>query len=448
MTEKPNIIKDNILKLFFRYAAPSVISMLGISLYVLADTFFIANGVGELGLTALNIVLPIYSIINGLGLLIGVGGATVLSISRAEDDHEAHRDIFTLSLLIAMLPALLFLLSGLFYSDKIVLFLGASANAQAYSTEYIRVILILAPVFMLNHIVTAFVRNDYEPRLAMVAMLAGVGFNIVFDYVLIYITGWGMFGAALATGFSPIVGLLVLSWHFIGKNNSFSIKKIRFQWSLMNRVIKGGMATFITELSSGIVILSFNYTILGMLGDLGVAAYGIIANIAFVCIALFIGIGQGLQPLVSSNFGAGRNSRCRKLLHAGLISSLLLSILFVACAYAFPEEIANVFNKDNNVALTRLAAKGIPLYFLSFLFAGMNVVIIYYYQAVLNSRTSIGLSLIRGLFGILAGLAILPRFWGTTGLWLTVPFAELITLVVAFVVLVRQGALTGQAARG
>lgn len=420
------LIHGGIWALIARYAFPSVASMVGVSLYILADTYFIANGVGELGLAALNIALPIYALIGSIGNMVGIGGATLFSISRETGNRRAYRDVFTLCLVTVLAVSGIFVLAGLFLSRGIAVALGASSDTVGYAQTYIRVLLIFAPAFVVNNVVTAFVRNDGNPNLAMFAMLSAVAFNTVFDYVFIYIFGWGMFGAILATVLAPLVGLLILRTHFRSGQNRFAIRRIRPRLDMLFRVLRGGAATFVMELAYGVVVLGFNYKLLEMIGDLGVAAFGVISNLAYVLIAIFNGLGQGVQPIVSANYGADRLDRCRTVFRNGSIVAFLVSVLLVGIIVAFRVDIAGAFNREDNAAFAQIAEQGLILYFISFLFCGVNILVISYQQAMLSSLSAISISLTRGLFGVLLGLAVLPDLFGASGIWLTAPFAEVL----------------------
>ena len=189
------------------YVLRSVLSTLGLSVYILADTLFIAKGVGNLGLTALNIALPLFNLLNSLGLLLGMGGATLFSLRGAKDNY------FSQLLLVALSVGVLFTLSGIFFVEPIAQGLGASAATLNLTVLYLRFILIMAPFFILNNLVLAFVRNDGNPQLAMMAMLSSSLFNIIFDYLFVFPINMGMAGAALATVLSPVVSLAILSLH-------------------------------------------------------------------------------------------------------------------------------------------------------------------------------------------------------------------------------------------
>ena len=437
-TDNQELLRDGVWRLLLRYSLPSVASMVGISLYILADTYFIANGIGETALAALNIALPCYSFIGCIGNMIGIGGATTFAIARENGDGRTRRGVFTLCIAFVLLCGIAFFLCGLFAARRISLLLGASSDTLPYAEVYIRVLLLFAPFFLVNNVITAFVRNDRGPNLAMVSMLSGVLFNIVFDYVFIYITGWGMFGAILATCLAPIVGLGVLSAHFLRRRNTFALVRAKPVPGGFHKILHGGSATFITEIAAGLVILAFNFKLLSLLGDVGVAAYGVISNTAYVMLSIFNGLGQGVQPLVSSNYGAGLGGRCREILGKGVLASFVISALLVTTVLVFNKPVVALFNRDANAMLAAIAERGIVIYFTSFLFCGVNIMAIAYYQAMLRSGVAVGISLSRGIIGVAAGLAILPGIFGADGVWLTAPFAEILASVLVLMLLMRE----------
>ncbi len=415
-----------ISKLFFRYAIPSVISMLGIAMYVLADTWFIANGIGMVGLTSLNISIPVFSLINGTGLLIGIGSATVYALYRGRRNPAAS-GLFTQGLILGGLASLVFMAAGLFLVSDIAWLLGASDASFPDARIYMQICMLFSPLFIGSNLLLAFVRNDGAPRLAMAAMLTGTLFNIVVDYILIIRLDMGMLGAGLATGFAPLVSALLLCLHFVGGRSGFGLQRVRLRQIPLMPIAKGGVTSLITELSAGFVIITFNLTFLYFLGDVGIAAYGVITNIAFVIIAVFVGIGQGIQPLASNNFGAGRLDRCHRVLLWGVASALALGALFYGAGALYAPQIVRQFNPDGVASMQVVATEGIRIYFIGFLFAGINIVVASYFQAILSSRSTIWISLTRGFFALLAGLALLSTLFGARGIWMTVPFAEGLT---------------------
>ena len=240
------------LKEFARYTSLNVLGMIGLSCYILADTFFVAKGLGTSGLAALNLAIPVYSFIHGSGLMFGIGGATKFSISRKSGLSDL---IFTNTLFFAGITALLFFLAGLFLSPQITALLGADSQVAAMTQTYLKMILLFAPAFILNDILVCFVRNDGNPRLSMLAMLGGSMANILLDYVFIFPLGMGIFGAVLATGLAPLISIAIMSGHWMGKNKGFHLAKTEIQGQtalLILSLIQGGGELLLTRVNTTI----------------------------------------------------------------------------------------------------------------------------------------------------------------------------------------------------
>lgn len=430
MKNKESLLTENEFRLVLRYIIPSMGGMVGMSLYIFADTFFIANGVGNLGLTSLNIALPLFSIFTGTGLLIGIGGATVFSIAKGSGNKAKEESTFYTSLKLGIILSIIYMVVGLVFSEKIAYILGASDQTIEMVNMYIRTIFLFIWAFILNNICLAFIRNDGSPKLTMVAMLISTLGNIILDYVFIYIFNWGMWGAAAATGFSPVVSLVILSTHFFKKSNTLRIKKVKTSFKRVKEIFLSGSASFITEISSGAVIFFFNIVVLQIVGDIGVAAFGIIANVALVAVSIFNGIGQGLQPLISINYGAKKYDRLKNIIKDGLFVAFGLGVFFYGIALIFPREITMMFNSENIEELTVLTVHGIKIYFSALVIMGVNMTIAIILQSVAKTRDSSLISISRGLVFVIIGLLILPKMFGLDGVWFTVPFAEVITLFI------------------
>lgn len=415
-------------KEFARYVSQNILGMLGISAYVLADTFFISVAEGAGGITALNLVLPLYSLIYGIGAMLGVGSAIRFNILRARKDKRAD-DYFLGALVFALMFSVIFIGVGVFVPDKVVEILGGDAEIIAIGTPYTRIFLMFAPFFMWNHICNAFVRNDGNPALAMKATLFSSLFNIVMDYVLMFPLGLGMAGAALATAISPIVGILICCIHFFGKKNT-----IKFLWSIpsFNKLVDVcplGISAFIGEISSGVTTVVFNFLILGLAGNNGVAAFGVVANISIMAISVFNGIAQGAQPLLSRFYGKGDWESVKRIWKLSVRTAVIFAVMVVMITNIFTESIVGIFNSENNVQMANYAMQGVRIYFVGFLFAGCNIVGAGYLSATENAGKAFGVSIVRGVVAIIACAVILAYIFGMTGVWLAFPMAECITTI-------------------
>lgn len=425
---------------FTAYVTLNVLGMIGISCYILADTFFISNALGALGLAALNFSLPVYNVMHGFGMMFGIGGGTKFTVFKSQGSHENACIIFTHSIILGLITGIIMFLIGRLFSVPLSQLLGADGEVLAITNTYLKTVLFFAPFFVLNNVLIAFVRNDKNPRLAMLAMLLGSFANIVLDYIFIYPLGWGMFGAAFATGLSPIISMCILSFHFARKDNSLHLVLTRTSIDLKStsKIITSlGIPAFITELSSGIVLLAFNLIISGISGNVGVAAYGIIANIALVIIAIFTGISQGTQPLLSRSYGCSEFHHLKKLLKYAFGCALAVAFTVYLFSSFNAELLIAIFNSEENILLAQLAHEGIIIYFAGFFFAGINIVATIYFSSVEQPRSSFILALLRG-FALIVPLAfILSRIFGLRGVWLSFPVTELITTVISFILIFK-----------
>jgi len=433
-----SIEKKKLYRTFFKYVSLNVISMIGFSAFILADTYFIANGVGKDGLVSLNLVIPAYTVVYAMSLLIGTGVGTVYAIYRGQERGRKGNEVFTQMIILGIFIGILFTLTGLLYSKEIVTLLGAEGILTDLSLDYTRTVFSFSIAFMVNSILVSMVRNDGHPKLAMAAMMTGSLSNILLDYIFIYPLKLGMFGAALATGIAPLLSILVMVPFFVKKQNRFKLVKTAVRLQDIRRVVSIGIPTFITELSSGLVILIFNLVILHYIGDIGVAAYGIIANLALILIAIFSGIGQGIQPIISFNHGSGNKENVRRTLRLGIILSAALGAALYLLFASYPDEIIRAFNSEDNLELYHIAKEGMRIYFSSFLIAGVNITIISYFSAKAKARPSFIISLMRGIMLIPPILFIFASNMGINGVWMTIPVVELITFIIAVSLLVLE----------
>ncbi|MGL5575817.1 MAG: MATE family efflux transporter [Sarcina sp.] len=436
MSAKLDLLNDKETKLLWKYMIPSVSGMLGLSVCIFFDTMFIGRRLGELGLASLNIAVPIFTLYYAIAMTFGVGGATALSIAIGQKKMHKANAIFTSSMVGALAVVILLNILSYFFIDNICYILGASAQTFPFVKEYIKIVLNFNFIFILSNVLNVFVRSDKAPRLSMISIIVTNIMNIVLDYIFIYPLNMGMRGAALATTIAQAVGVLVLFIHFFSKNNSLHLEFREVRFGKIGKIISNGMPSFATELSAGFVILIFNNVILSIGGNIAVSAYGIIANVALIFLAVFNGISQGMQPLVSVNHGAKKEERVKVLFKKSFEIALILGIIFFLIGAIFPRQIISIFTNQTG-SIIGITAYGLRLYFIAFIFMGINIVGIAYLQAMQKNKISFLLSTFRGLILTVVLVFVLSKIWGLTGVWLTVPIVEFITFI-AFIVFKRR----------
>ena len=428
---------------YWRYVLQNMLGMAGVSFYILADTFFISMAVGADGITALNLVLPLYNFIFAVGAMIGVGSAIRYTVAKSRGDDEAGRYFFN-AIIWGLVFGSIFIAIGLFAPDGLLRLLGADDTIAAVGKSYTRIFMMFAPAFMWNNMCNVFVRNDGNPSRAMLATLLSSLFNIVFDYVLMFPLGMGMSGAALATALSPLVGIGICCTHFFSKRNTIPFHFARPSVSRLVKSCQVGVSAFVGEMSSGVTTMVFNYLILGLAGNVGVAAYGVVANTALVATAFFNGVAQGTQPLVSACYGKGDQKDVRLLGRMSLLTALGVAAILWSVMLIWSGPIGGIFNREHNMALQQMAEQGLKLYFIGFFFAGINIVGTSLLSSVEAAGWAMAASLLRGFVAICACAFVMSQLLGMTGVWLAFAAAEGITMIVTMIALGKEGYITSK----
>ena len=423
-----------ITKKFTKYVSLNIFAMIGMSCYILADSYFISVAEGADGLATLNLVLPVYNLIFAIGSMIGLGSATRFTIDRARGKKESET-YFSNAVIWVLLFGMFFMVAGGFFPDKVVELMGGDGELVAIGTVYTRIFMLFAPAFMMNFVWGAFVRNDGAPTIAMAATLTSSFSNILLDYIFMFPMKMGMAGAALATGISPLISVGICSIHFLGKENQIKFHICKPSVRSLVESCKLGVSGFVGEISAGITTVVFNMIMLYLLGKEGVAAYGVIANFSIVAISIFNGLAQGSQPLISRYYGEMEYKAVGKILKMALITGCMISILVLGSVYLFTDHFVALFNSEHSEKLAEYAYQGLRLYFLGLPFAGFNIVGIGYLSAVERARPAMVAAVLRGMIAIVGFAFLLSFCFAETGTWLAFLAAEAVTGIVTFVAL-------------
>lgn len=411
---------------FIKYVSLNILGQAAFSCYTVADTFFVSANLGADGITALNLAFPIFCLINGTGLMIGMGGGTRYSILKSRGDDEKADRIFTSAICMTACAALVYIFFGAFLSGAATKILGADNTVFDMTSTYLKVMLLFAPAFLFNHLFQCFVRNDGNPSLSMAAMIAGSLSNIVLDYIFIFPLRMGIFGAIFATGLAPVISMAVLSSYFIRKKNRFHFIKSLPKARSVFKILSSGVPSFVTEVTSGVVMLVFNFIILGLEGNIGVAAFAVITVISLVVVAIYTGLSQGIQPIISLNHGAGNPSNVKSILKYALITLLIISGAIYTIIFFGASQLVSIFNSENNHVLQALAVAGLRLYFLACPFIGFNIVTATYFASTEQPRPARIISFLRGFFVLIPMAFLLSALLKITGAWCAYPLTEFI----------------------
>lgn len=413
---------------FMKYVSLNIMGMIGISCYILADTLFVSQALGTVGLASLNFSIPVFSIIQGIGLMIGIGGATQHSIN--EQQKDSNNASFTQSIYFGGIMSILFIIIGAFFVSKLAILLGADKSTFVLTKTYLTTLLFFSPFFIFNNIFLAFIRNDNNPKLSMIAMLVSSFANIVLDYVFMFPFNMGIFGAAFATCLSPVISLCILSLHIIKKKQKFHFVKSKILFSNIYKIIALGFSSLIGELTSAISLITFNLIIVKIGGNTGVAAYGIVANVALIATSIFTGVSQGIQPLLSEYYGKGEMKLVKKVFDYSMITALIFEIIIYSIIYLLTNDIVAIFNSEHNLELATIAAKGMRTYFIGYLFAGINIVSCAFFSSISKVKEAMILSISRSCIILIPAIFILSILFKMDGIWFAFVITELLVLII------------------
>lgn len=423
-------------KVYLKYLIPTLLGMLSNSIYCIVDIYFVSAGSGSQGLAAMNICMPVFTILSCVGLLFGVGGATIMSISQGSGDMNTRNKAFSVSVFMMLIVGLMFSVFGVLFRREFAYLLGSDDQLLPLVLEYLTPVMCSALPFVLMYSLSVLLRADNNPKLAMAALMVGNISNIILDYVFVSVFHMGIFGASVATSIAPVLSLIVASFHFILRKNTVHFKLKSFDPKVIGRILSVGIGSGIMELSAGAIIFMFNSAILNLGGEVYLAAYAVITNIAYVFKGLLNGFAQAAQPLISTNFGSGIIKRCSKSLRVCLIYSSVFCIVCYGIITVVPGFIVSFFsNGDTN--MEAIASKGMIMYFSSLLFTGINTMLMYFFQSIEQGRKSLFLAVCKGFLFVTLGLWILTSFMGVEGVWYAVLFGEVLTFIIALPMVLR-----------
>jgi len=430
------LTKGSVNRLFFRYLIPSISGTMVTSIYVLADTIIIGKGIGIDAMAALNIILPLFNLFFGNGLLFGVGGAVLMSVARGSGDSSGGK-YFSAALILNTLMSLVYTLLCFLFLEPIARFMGATDVTMPYIAEYAPFIIGGNIFFSFSTFLQTFVRNDGAPKLAMAAVIAGGVLNIILDIIFVFSLEMGMSGAAFASVLGSVCTDVILICRFRSKQNGLHFCLEGIDFKTVGQIFKNGFTSFILEITAGITIFIFNLQILKYMGDAGVSVYGILTNTAIVVTCLCNGVSQAAQPLISVNFGAGKLKRVQTIRKTGMWTGFSFCAAIGLAGIIFPNFFVNIFVSPNE-AILALAPDAIKIYFLSFFVIGLNMFVISYYQSTLRAGSSLLLSLGRGCLFSAVFVFCLPYIMGINGIWAAMPLSEVLTLVFALIFLKKK----------
>ena len=425
----------SLLSNFIRFSTATIASLMVFSLYSIVDGLFVARGVGEYAMSAVNLAVPFMNAMFSIALLFAVGTSTIIAIYLGEGKGENANSLFTQNAVLLLVMGVVLSVLVIVFLEPFALLLGAEEMTLPYVKDYLLGLAPFAFCFMVSYNMEILVKTDGHPRVALLTVITGCLANCVLDYVAIFLLDWGIFGAAVATGASQLLTVVLYLRHFMSKRSTFHFTRFRFDFSIYRRLLPIGVSDSLTELCNGVMIFLFNHTILRCIGERGLVSYTIIAYANTLIINTTMGISQGAQPLISFHYGRKDESSCRKLLQYGLISAAAVSIGCFVVLWIFAPQLTQAFLGLEDLALNEYTVDAFRRYGISYLLLGFNVFIGGYLTARERPRGAIAISTGRGLIVQAAALLTLAATLGGDAIWFTPVISEAVVLVLSLLLL-------------
>ena len=427
----------DLFKQFLKYLGPSVAAMWVFSLYTIVDGIFVSKGVGELALASVNIAMPFINFIFAISVLFSTGASTIIAIYLGKKDLEKANEAFSLNLFTITALAIIITTTSILGLDYLAKILGATPDTIGYVKDYLFIISLFNIFFIVSYSLEVIVKADGFPFLATIGVVISAITNIALDYIFVIKLGYGVRGAAFATGIAQVFSTLFFLSHFLRKKSNLRFVKFKFSFKTIKRIISLGFPDCTSELSVGLVTILFNQTLLRLIGQDALISYSVICYVNTLILMTMIGITQGAQPLISYYFGAGEINKVNHLFKIALKTVLITSVLVFASSMIFAGNITGLFINPQETQLFTSTVFVFKLYSISFLFVGFNLIISGFFVSIEQPLSSAIISLGRSLVLVTISLFILTKLFGGNGIWITTAVSEFITLIIALSLLFK-----------
>lgn len=423
------------LKKLLRFVLPSIIMMVFTSVYGVVDGLFVSNFAGKTSFAAINLVMPFIMILGGIGFMIGTGGTALVSRILGEGDKERANKYFSMMITFTLIVGVILSVIGFIFMRPVALFLGATEGMLDSCVLYGRIVISFTAAYMLQSVFQSFLIAAEKPKLGLAStVIAGVT-NILLDALFIAGFGWGVAGAAAATGISQCVGCLLPFIYFIRKNNSLlRLVKTSLKAKPLLSACANGSSELMSNISSSIVSMIYNFQLLKYIGENGVSSYGVLMYVQFIFIAIFIGYSIGIAPIISYHYGAQNHSELKNMLKKSVLLMAFSGAVLTVLAVLLSAPLSRIF-VGYDLELYEMTTHAFKLFAYSFLLAGFNIFISSFFTALNNGAVSAIISFLRTLIFQTSSVLILPIFFGVDGIWWAITAAEIFACVISVIFL-------------
>ncbi len=422
-------------KKLFRFCVPSIVMMVFTSIYGVVDGLFVSNFVGKTSFAAINLVMPFIMVLGGIGFMIGTGGSALVAKTLGEGKKEQAHRYFTMMIYLTLILGVLSSVVGIAFIRPIAVFLGATEEMLQECVIYTRSVLFFNTAFMLQNVFQSFLITAEKPKLGLAATVAAGVTNMALDALFIAGFHWGVAGAAIATGISQCVGGILPLIYFLRPNSSLlCLKKTRMEAGPLIKACVNGSSELMTNISSSIVSMLYNFQLIRFAGENGVAAYGVLMYVQFVFIAIFIGYAIGTAPIIGYHYGAGNHSELKSMLKKSLLIMGIIGVVMMLLAQTLAGPLARIF-VGYDAELFELTKHAFKIFSFAFVLSGINIFVSSFFTALNNGGVSAAVSFLRTLVFQLLSVLLLPVVLGIDGIWLAITVAEICAFVISLIFL-------------
>lgn len=428
-------MEENLLKSYLKFLIPTIATMTLFSSYTMVDGIFVGQGVGEKGLSAVNLAMPYVALSFAIAILVSVGALNIISYHLGRNEKEKANEFFSMTVVSSLIVGIVITVSSYLFLDELIQFLGADAEIFPFLKEYIRIIIAFIPFYIISYVFEVMIKADGFPQLSTVFMLGSAVTNIVLDYVFIFKMDMGISGAAIATGLAQVLPTIAYLIHFLSKKSRLKFSKFELDFSMFRKILSYGFPASLAEFSTGFIILLFNNKIGDLYGLHGLGSFSVIAYILTFVVNTMLAINQASQPLLAYHYGAKQYSNIGRLRKYMMMTVGLFSIIFFALIQVTPEFFVNVFISDYTQDFLNFSVKVLKIFSLSFLVLGFNICIGGYMTAVHKPKYDMYINLLRGYILISLFLFIIPKIFGAASVWYVLLISDLTCLIVSLYLL-------------
>ena len=423
-------------KKLIKFTIPTIVMMIFTSIYGVVDGIFVSNFVGSDSFAAVNLIMPALMIFGTIGFMIGTGGSALVSKTIGEGDRQKANRYFSMLIYILIIVGLILTIIAVAMVKPMSKLLGAEGEILEDCITYGRVLIMFLIPFVLQNCFQSFLIVAEKPTIGLViSIITGIS-NMILDWLFMYVFKLGIFGAALATGISQLIGGIVPLIYFVSKNNStLKLVKTKIEGKAILQACINGSSEMLTNLSMSLVNMLYNLQLMKYIGSNGVVAYGIIMYVGFIFIGTYLGYSTGTAPIIGYHYGAGNTDELKNLLKKSIKLIGITSLIMTIIAEITSKLLASIF-VSYDIELLEMTTNAIKIFSITYLISGFNIFSSSFFTALNNGLVSAVISFLRTLVFQIAMIFILPAIWGVNGIWLAVSFAEILALIVSTIFLI------------